>query len=124
MGRGALNHRRLPDVLVLDAAWAPVRLNDGGTFPYGYGWDLSDQRGHRRIGHTGSWQGFKTALYRYPEFDLSIVVLANLDQATPGPIARGNCGNTWSRRFSRRTFLGRHSAVPHPESPSRIFSRG
>ena len=88
----ALNHRRLPDAPVLDAAWAPVRLNDGGTFPYGYGWDLSDQRGHRRVGHTGSWQGFKTALYRYPEFDLSIVVLANLDQATPGPIAQGIAG--------------------------------
>jgi hypothetical protein len=53
---------------VLRAAWQPVRLNDGGLFPYGFGWDLTDQRGHRRIGHTGAWQGFKTAIHRYPEF--------------------------------------------------------
>jgi len=88
----ALNHHGRPDARVLESAWAPVRLNDGGALPYGYGWDLSDQRGHRRMGHTGSWQGFKTAFYRYPEFDLSVAVLANLDQATPGAIAQGIAG--------------------------------
>ena len=88
----ALNHGRVPNATVLDAAWTPVRLNDGSTFPYGYGWDLSDQRGHGRVGHTGSWQGFKTAFFRYPEFDLTVAVLANLDQATPGSIAQGIAG--------------------------------
>ena len=88
----ALNHRRRPDARVLDAAWTPVHLNDGGAFPYGYGWDLRDQRGHRRVGQTGSWQGFKTAFYRYPEFDLTVAVLANLDQATPGTFAQGIAG--------------------------------
>jgi hypothetical protein len=88
----ALNHRRLPDAAVLDAAWTPVRLNDGGTFPYGYGWGLSGQRGHRRVGHTGAWQGFRTAFYRYPEFDLTVIVLANLDQAIPSAIAQGIAG--------------------------------
>ncbi|MEP7226330.1 MAG: serine hydrolase domain-containing protein [Gemmatimonadales bacterium] len=88
----ALKHRRLPDARVLDAAWTPVRLNDGSVFPYGYGWDLSDQRGHRRVGHTGSWQGFKTAFFRYPEFDLTVAVLANLGQARPEAIAQGIAG--------------------------------
>src|SRR5215203_864313 len=82
-----LRERRLPPAPVLDEAWTPVRLKDGGVFPYGYGWGLADQRGHRRIGHTGSWQGFKTAIYRYPEFDLTVVALANLAEATPGPLA-------------------------------------
>jgi len=88
----ALRGRRLPPAAVLDEAWRPVRLKDGGAFPYGYGWGLTEQRGHRRIGHTGSWQGFKTAIYRYPEFDLTVVALANLDEATPGPIAEGIAG--------------------------------
>ena len=77
---------------MLEEAWTPVTLADGGTFPYGYGWDLGPQRSHRRIGHTGSWQGFKTAIYRYPELDLSVAVLANLAEATPGPIAQGIAG--------------------------------
>ena len=88
----ALKQQRVPASGVLEEAWTPVRLADGGTFPYGYGWNLSTQRTHRRIGHTGSWQGFKTAIFRYPELDLSVIVLANLAEATPGPIAQGIAG--------------------------------
>lgn len=88
----ALNHGRIPDSTSLQAAWTPVRLNNGGSYPYGFGWDLFPQRGHPRIGHTGSWQGFKTALYRYPEFDLTVIVLANLAQAEPGPMAEAIAG--------------------------------
>lgn len=88
----ALNHGRIPSASVLAHAWAPVHLNDGGEYPYGFGWDLAEQRGHPRIGHTGSWQGFKTALYRYPEFDFTVIVLANLAQAESGAIAEGIAG--------------------------------
>lgn len=88
----ALNHGRIPSASVLAHAWAPVHLNDGGEYPYGFGWDLAEQRGHPRIGHTGSWQGFKTALYRYPESGVTIIVLANLAQAESGAIAEGIAG--------------------------------
>lgn len=88
----ALNHRRIPSARVLDLVWSPVRLNDGGRFPYGLGWDLTEQRGHRRIGHTGAWQGFRAAIYRYPEFDLTVAVLANLAEAESGAIAQGIAG--------------------------------
>ena len=47
-------------------------------------WDLTDQRGHRRIGHAGAWRGFKTAVHRYPEFQLTVIVLANLASAETG----------------------------------------
>jgi hypothetical protein len=88
----ALNHRRTPSAAVLARVWTPVRLNNGGEYAYGFGWDLTEQRGHPRIGHTGSWQGFKTALYRYPEFGLTVIVLANLAQAEAGAIAEGIAG--------------------------------
>jgi CubicO group peptidase (beta-lactamase class C family) len=88
----ALDLGRIWDGAARDAAWTPVRLSDGGTYPYGFGWDLNDQRGHTRMGHTGAWQGFKTAMYRYPEYDLSVMVLANLDQAQPGSIVQGIAG--------------------------------
>ncbi len=76
----------------LAAAWTPVRLNDGGTYPYGFGWAVGELRGRPRVGHTGSWQGFQTSLERFPEADLTIVVLANLDQALPDAIALGVAG--------------------------------
>jgi hypothetical protein len=88
----SLDAARIPDSRVLRQAWSPVRLNDGGLYPYGFGWDLSPQRGHVRIGHTGSWQGFKTALYRFPEFKLTVIALANLAEANPSSVAEAVAG--------------------------------
>jgi D-alanyl-D-alanine carboxypeptidase len=65
------------------AAWTPARLNGGGTVPYGFGWDLSELRAERRIGHTGAWQGFRTSIQRFPRYDLTVIVLANLAEAHP-----------------------------------------
>ncbi|MEI2787837.1 MAG: serine hydrolase domain-containing protein [Steroidobacteraceae bacterium] len=65
------------------AMWSPVRLRDGTTYPYGFAWGLDVQRGEPVIQHTGSWQGFKTAIVRYPGPKLTVIVLANLDQANP-----------------------------------------
>ena len=43
------------------------------------------QRGFPRIGHTGSWQGFKASIQRYPEQDLTVIALANLAEARRRP---------------------------------------
>jgi len=88
----SLDHAEIPDSNVLQLAWSPVRLKNGGLYPYGFGWDLAPQRGHRRVGHTGSWQGFKTALYRYPDYKLAVVALANSAQAEPGSVAEAVAG--------------------------------
>jgi CubicO group peptidase (beta-lactamase class C family) len=65
------------------AAWTPVRLTGGGTYPYGFGWELAELRSRPRIGHTGAWQGFRTSLQRFPQADLTVIVLANLAEAHP-----------------------------------------
>ena len=88
----ALNHRRLPSPAGLDASWRPVRLANGGVYPYGFGWGLLPQRGYRKIGHTGSWQGFQTSIERYPGFDLTIIVLANLAGSRPDAISLAIAG--------------------------------
>lgn len=76
----------------LEVSWTPARLASGVAIPYGLGWHLSQQRGYRRIGHGGSWQGFWTTIQRYPGFGLTVVVLANLAQANPESIAFGIAG--------------------------------
>jgi CubicO group peptidase (beta-lactamase class C family) len=73
----ALRERRLLSEASYDAWWTPVSLGDGITFPYGFGWSLSEQRGRRLIEHSGSWQGFRAAIARYVEDKLTVVVLAN-----------------------------------------------
>jgi CubicO group peptidase (beta-lactamase class C family) len=87
-----LNNLRYPGADGLRQSWAPVRLNDGGTYPYGFGWSLDQQRGFPRIGHTGSWQGFKASIQRYPEQNLTVIALANLAEARPEPITLAVAG--------------------------------
>jgi CubicO group peptidase (beta-lactamase class C family) len=74
------------------AMWSPVRLTDGTTYPYGFGWGFDEQRGERVIEHGGSWQGFRTMIVRYPGRKLSVIVLANLAQAEPERIATALAG--------------------------------
>src|SRR4029079_17556327 len=84
-----LNHLRFPGAEGLRQSWTPVRLNDGGTYPYGFGWSLYQHRVLPRIGHTGSWQGFKTSIQRYPEQNLTVIAMANLAEARPEAITLG-----------------------------------
>src|SRR5262249_27518378 len=65
------------------------KLNDGKSTSYGFGWSISDVRGHRLIEHGGSWQGFKAQIARYVDDRLTVVVFANLAQANQGRIAHG-----------------------------------
>ena len=84
----ALYTERLLSRASLKLMWAPVRLNNGSTYPYGFGWSLEDIRGHRLIAHGGSWQGFKAYIGRYVDDALTIVVFANLAQAQVERIAQ------------------------------------
>ena len=88
----ALNNRRVVGASLLDTVWTGVRLSDGATYPSGSGWFFLPQRTQSRIAHTGSWQGFKTVIARYPQRGLTVIVLANLAEAQPGEIAYGIAG--------------------------------
>jgi CubicO group peptidase (beta-lactamase class C family) len=73
----------------LDEMWTPAKLKNGqpNKDGYGFGWFIGDRHGHHVVSHDGSWQGFKTAIARYVNDQLTVVVLANLEQAKPGAIA-------------------------------------
>ena len=84
--------RGLRDRAVLPAArWTqifePVRMNSGRRHPYAFGWSIDRRAGQTVYQHGGSWQGFKTHIARYTDADLTIIVLANLEQAQPHKFA-------------------------------------
>jgi CubicO group peptidase (beta-lactamase class C family) len=60
-----------------------ARLNNGEEIDYGFGWRLDSYKGHDRVAHGGSWVGFRTAISRYPDSELTIVVLSNLASYDP-----------------------------------------
>ena len=72
-----------------DRMWTPAKLRNGqpNKDGYGFGWFIEEKRGHRVISHDGAWQGFKSAIARYVNDQLTVVVLANLEEAKPGDIA-------------------------------------
>ena len=78
----------------LDQMWTSVRLNNGKTYPYGFGWRIHEINGHKLIEHGGSWQGFTTAIARYVDDKLTVVALCNLDSrhARPEDIVHGVAG--------------------------------
>jgi CubicO group peptidase (beta-lactamase class C family) len=94
----ALYTERLLKRASLEAMWTPARLKDGRLAEgyddnaYGSGWAVGEQRGHRRIEHGGSWQGFKAQISRYVDDRLSVIVLLNLASGNPHSIAHGVAG--------------------------------
>jgi len=74
--------------------WTPVKLKDGKTYPYGFGWFLGEANGHRLIEHDGAWQGFTMNISRYVDDKLTVIVMTNLDEghSKPDRIARGVAG--------------------------------
>lgn len=61
--------------------WTAGKLNDGSDCPYGFGWRLNPFQGRKNIGHSGSTSGFSATLQRFPDDDLTVIVLCNSDES-------------------------------------------
>jgi D-alanyl-D-alanine carboxypeptidase len=61
----------------LDRAWTPCKLRNGESTGYGYGWFISNDRGHRAIEHGGGINGFTTYEMTFPEDGLFLAILTN-----------------------------------------------
>src|SRR5262245_11646159 len=72
----------------LEQMWTPVTLNNGTTYPYGLGWNVTDVAHHRRIWHTGVWTGFASIVDRFVDDQLTVIVLTNLAEAKTAALSR------------------------------------
>jgi CubicO group peptidase (beta-lactamase class C family) len=48
---------------------------------YGYGWFVGERMGHRVAGHGGSYNGFQALIEHYPDDEITIIVLSNLESS-------------------------------------------
>jgi CubicO group peptidase (beta-lactamase class C family) len=58
---------------------ATIAEPDISPADYGMGWFVNTYRGHRRVAHGGNIDGFSANVALYPQDDLGIVVLTNLN---------------------------------------------
>jgi D-alanyl-D-alanine carboxypeptidase len=89
----ALEAQKLLSHITYEQMWTPVRLNDGTTAPYGFGWRIAKtDSSHRMIEHGGNWQGFASYIVRYPDDRLTVAALCNRSGASAGYIAKRIAG--------------------------------
>jgi CubicO group peptidase (beta-lactamase class C family) len=55
----------------------PPTEPDGALAAYGFGWFLNPWKGHARMWHYGETIGFRTAIQRFPDDGLTVIVLCN-----------------------------------------------
>src|SRR5436190_1331666 len=83
----ALTNGKLLSTASYDQMWTPVKLNNGKTEHYGFGWALREVNGKRAIEHGGAWQGFKSFIARFPDNNLTVIVFANSSNTNPARLA-------------------------------------
>jgi CubicO group peptidase (beta-lactamase class C family) len=82
-----------------NALWKRTRLSDGQVTEHGFCFDHITLNGNDVLEFDGTWQGFRSAIERDPTSGLTVVVLENLAQAEPVPLARSVLAHAaWSDR--------------------------
>lgn len=77
----ALYTEKLLKKRTLDQMWTNARLNNGTVVPdYGLAFGMSPFRGHKRVGHVGGAEGFATAISRFIDDKVTVIVLSNAGQ--------------------------------------------
>jgi len=77
----------LPALTPAQISNGPAKFPSGKEVRYGFGWFLDPYKGHKRMAHDGETMGFLTTIQRFPQDDLTIIVLANRSDANPEELA-------------------------------------
>lgn len=72
--------------------WTPFKFNNGTNSVYGLGWLTDEVKGRKRVHHGGTLNGFKSEFARFVDDKITVVVLANLNEANPAEITIGVAG--------------------------------
>jgi CubicO group peptidase (beta-lactamase class C family) len=76
-----------PALTPVQPSGGPAKLADGTTISYGFGWFLDPYKGHKRMSHDGETIGFRTTIQRFPDDQLTVIILANRIDINPEEVA-------------------------------------
>ncbi|HMI53762.1 MAG TPA: serine hydrolase domain-containing protein [Candidatus Saccharimonadales bacterium] len=80
-----VNISSVSQIVLPDDATEAMKRNS--TVSYGFGWFLDPYHGHRRMWHYGDTVGFHTYVARFPDDDVTIIVLGNRTDLDPESLA-------------------------------------
>ena len=76
-----------PPLTPVQPSAGPAKYQSGKEVRYGFGWFLDPYHGHRRMWHDGNTIGFRTTIQRFPDDQLTVIVLANRADLDPAELA-------------------------------------
>ena len=95
-----LSGETLATAASLGAMFTPhVAVGDGSS--YGYGWQIGRRFGRHVQYHGGRIDGFRVQLARYPDEQVCVVVLCNLQSCDPEPLADALAGALFATTSGR-----------------------
>jgi CubicO group peptidase (beta-lactamase class C family) len=68
---------------MLEKAFTPHVTTDRMPYDYGYGWFMGIRNGVRVFFHLGSSRGFRNAIIRVPDRQLTVIILTNRNEGEP-----------------------------------------
>lgn len=92
--------------------WSPAVFNDGKNYPYGFGFRLSDVRGHKLVAHSGQTAGFGANVSRYVDDDLTVIALTNLGATGMGTLIANGVAKIYLPAISLKAL----TAKPEPDA--------
>lgn len=90
----------------------PGKLDGGEALSYAFGLYVDEFNGVREISHSGGYAGFQSSMNRYPDHQLTVVVLCNDAAAMPYLLARRVAG-----LYLGHEILESSIEAPSPDKP-------
>ena len=72
---------------ILNEAFTSGEISSGEKTGYGFGWRMDTYLYRNRAHHTGSTRGFRNVFMRFPDQQISILILTNRNSGRPINIA-------------------------------------
>ena len=76
-----------PALIPVQPTGGRATTDNGAPVSYGFGWFVDPYMGHKRMHHDGSTIGFRTTIQRFTDDNLTIIILANWNDADPEAMA-------------------------------------
>jgi CubicO group peptidase (beta-lactamase class C family) len=72
---------------LIEEIMTPGKLDNGEVISDAFGLQIGDRGGLKTVSHGGSWMGYKSDFIRFPDFQFSVICLANLSTFNPTKLA-------------------------------------